>query len=125
RRASPLRCRGCASWLASACGRSCLSSCASSEPRMPLTSTVNCPQCAAALIRKPGGRCPNCGADVRAHVQHERDRETRIDQVVAIVSTLLVIGVSVFVGGCNVVEGVIAYAVAGAVMWYIPKRTFS
>jgi hypothetical protein len=91
---------------------------------MPVSSTVTCPQCDAVLIRKPGGRCPSCGADVRAHVQHERERETRIDQIVAVISTILVLGVSLFAGGCNVVEGVIAYAVAGAVMWIVAKRTF-
>jgi len=57
-------------------------------------------------------------------VQHERERETRIDKVVAVISTILVIGVSLFVGGCNLVEGVLAYAVAGAVMWVVAKRTF-
>jgi len=54
----------------------------------------------------------------------ERERETRIEKVVAVVSTLLVLGVSLFAGGCSVVEGVIAYAIAGAVMWMIAQRTF-
>ena len=54
----------------------------------------------------------------------ERERETRIEKVVAVVSTILVLGVSLFVGGCTVVEGAIAYAIAGAVMWIIAKRTF-
>jgi hypothetical protein len=91
---------------------------------MPITTTINCPTCHAPLVRKPGGRCPSCGADVRQHVQEERDRETRIEQVVAVISTILVLGVSLFVGGCTVVEGVIAYAVAGAVMWLLAKKTF-
>lgn len=91
---------------------------------MPVSSTATCPQCETPLLRKPGGRCPNCGADVREHVQHERERETRIDQIVAIVSTILVLSVSLFVGGCSVIEGVVAYAVAGAVMWLVAKRTF-
>ena len=91
---------------------------------MPVVTTPNCPQCDTPLVRKPGGRCPNCGADVRAHVQHERERETRIDKIVAIVSTLLVLGVSLFIGGCSVVEGVLAYAAAGAVMWFIARKTF-
>jgi hypothetical protein len=91
---------------------------------MPLSEKIDCPACAAPLVRKPGGRCPSCGADVRQHVQQARDRETRIEQVVAVISTLLVIGVSLFVGGCTVVEGVIAYAFAGAVMWIVAKRTF-
>jgi len=44
--------------------------------------------------------------------------------VVAVVSTILVVAVSLFVGGCTVVEGVVAYLVAGAVMWIIAKQTF-
>ena len=91
---------------------------------MPLNSVLNCPACEAPLVRKPGGRCPNCGADVRVHVQHERERETRIDQVVAVISTLLVLGVSLFIGGCSLVQGVLAYAVAGAVMWFVARKTF-
>lgn len=91
---------------------------------MPLATTINCPECDTPLVRKPGGRCPNCDADIRAHVQHERERETRTDKVVAIISTLLVLGVSLFIGGCSVVEGVVAYAAAGAVMWFIARKTF-
>jgi len=91
---------------------------------MPLRSTIACPQCDAPLVRKPGGCCPSCGADVREHVQQERERETRIDRIVAVISTILVVGVSLLVGGCTVVEGVIAYALAGAVMWAVAKKTF-
>jgi hypothetical protein len=91
---------------------------------MPLNQNIACPVCGAPLTRKAGGRCARCGADVREHVQHARERETRIDQVVAVVSTVLVVGVSLLVGGCNVVEGVVAYAVAGAIMWIVAKRTF-
>ena len=90
---------------------------------MPLVSKINCPACDAPLIRKPGGRCPACGADVRAHVQEERERETRTDQVVAVISTILVVGVSLLIGGCTIVEGVVAYAFVGAVMWVIAKKT--
>jgi hypothetical protein len=61
---------------------------------------------------------------VREHVLHERQRETRIERVVAVVSTILVLGVSLFAGGCTVVEGVIAYAIAGAAMWIVAKKTF-
>ena len=91
---------------------------------MPLTTQIECPACGERLVRKPGGRCPACGADVREHVAHEREHETRIDQIVAVVSTILVIGVSLLVGGCSVVEGILAYAVAGALMWVIAKKTF-
>jgi hypothetical protein len=61
---------------------------------------------------------------VRQHVDRERDRETTIEKVVAIISTILVVGLSLFAGGCSVVEGVIAYAVAGAIIWYWGTRTF-
>ena len=91
---------------------------------MPVSAKIACPECGVTLVRKPGGRCPSCGADVREHVQHERERETRVDQIVAVVSTILVIGVSLLVGGCSVVEGVAAYAVAGAVIWLVAKKTF-
>ena len=91
---------------------------------MPVSSTILCPECDAPLVRKPGGRCPSCGADVRAHVVHERERETRIERVVAVISTILVLGVSLFAGGCTIVEGVAAYAIAGAVMWVVAKKTF-
>lgn len=75
-------------------------------------------------MRKPGGRCPSCGADVRRHVVEEREREARIEKIVAVVSTALVIGLSVLVGGCTIVEGALAYAVAGAIIWYWGRRTF-
>ncbi|HXQ23551.1 MAG TPA: hypothetical protein VN812_17870 [Candidatus Acidoferrales bacterium] len=91
---------------------------------MPVSVKITCPECGVELVRKPGGRCPSCGADVREHVQHERERETRIDRIVAVVSTILVVGVSLLVGGCNIVEGVAAYAVAGALMWFLAKKTF-
>ena len=91
---------------------------------MPVSSTILCPECNQPLVRKPGGLCPSCGTDVREHVTQERERETRIDQVVAVISTILVLGVSLFAGGCTIVEGVIAYVVAGAVMWMVAKRTF-
>ena len=91
---------------------------------MPLSTKLFCPECDAELIRRPGGRCPNCGEDVRDHVLQERQREKKIDQSVAIVSTFLVIAVSVFVGGCSIVEGIAAYAIAGAAMWVFAKRTF-
>lgn len=91
---------------------------------MPVALKFNCPECGAEMARRPGGRCPHCGADVRRHVDHERERETRIEKVVAVLATLLVIGVSAFAGGCTIVEGVLVYAVAGALIWYWGRRTF-
>jgi hypothetical protein len=61
---------------------------------------------------------------VRRHVVEEREREARIEKIVAVVSTALVIGLSVLVGGCTIVEGALAYAVAGAIIWYWGRRTF-
>jgi hypothetical protein len=91
---------------------------------MPLLQKFYCPQCERHMARRPGGKCPHCGADVRRHVDRERDRETAIEKVVAVLSTILVVGLSLFAGGCTVVEGVIAYAVAGAIIWYWGTRTF-
>jgi hypothetical protein len=91
---------------------------------MPISSTVHCPECNAPLVQKPGGKCPSCGTDVRDHVLRRRRRETRIEQVVAVISTILVVGVSLLVGGCSIAEGIVAYAVAGAVIWWFAKRTF-
>ena len=91
---------------------------------MPITSSITCPACQEPLVRRPGGRCPHCGADVRAHVQHERERETRLDKVVAVISTALVLGVSLFIGGCSLIQGVLAYAAAGTIMWLVARKTF-
>ncbi len=91
---------------------------------MPVATKIDCPECDQPLIRKPGGRCPNCGTDVRDHVLKARLREKRIEQVMAVISTILVLGVSLLVGGCSVVEGVLVYAVAGAVMYYLAQKTF-
>lgn len=91
---------------------------------MPVTTKLYCPECNAHLVRRPGGRCPECGTDVRDHVLKQRQRENRIEKIVAILSTLLVIGVSVFAGGCTITEGVAAYAVAGGIMWMLAKKTF-
>ena len=60
---------------------------------MPIRLKIDCPGCGAPLVRKPGGRCPSCGVPVTAHVQAERDREERIERIVAIVGTALVVGV--------------------------------
>jgi predicted RNA-binding Zn-ribbon protein involved in translation (DUF1610 family) len=91
---------------------------------MPLQQKFFCPRCGEHMARRPAGRCPHCGADVRRHVDHERERETRIEKVMAVISTILVVGLSVFAGGCSLVEGVVAYAIAGAVIWYWGRKTF-
>jgi hypothetical protein len=91
---------------------------------MPVHNYPPCPGCGEKLVRKPGGRCPRCGADVAKFVAGERDRETRIEQVVAVVSTILVVSVLVFGGGLGLLEGVLMYAAAGAFVWYLAKGTF-
>jgi hypothetical protein len=75
-------------------------------------------------VRKPGGRCPACGTAVAAHVQAVRDREERIERVVAVVGTVLVVAVLGLSAGLGLVEGVLAYAGAGAVMFYLARKTF-
>ncbi|MBI4517843.1 MAG: hypothetical protein HY699_18710 [Deltaproteobacteria bacterium] len=91
---------------------------------MPLAQHFDCPECGERLLRKPGGHCPHCGADVREHVAGERKHETRIERIIAVISTLLVLGVSIFAGGCNLIEGILIYAGAGALIWFVAKRTF-
>ena len=91
---------------------------------MPLRQRIACPQCGAPLVRKPGGCCPACGAAVARHVEDVRDREERIERVVAVVGTGLVLGVSVMTAGLGLVEGVVAYAGVGAVVFFLAKKTF-
>jgi hypothetical protein len=91
---------------------------------VPLRQRHQCPGCGAELVRKPGGRCPACGADVARHVAAERSREERIERVVAVIGTGLVVVVFTFTAGLGLVEGVLAYAGAGAAMFYLAKKTF-
>jgi hypothetical protein len=57
-------------------------------------------------------------------VQAVRDREERIERVVAVVGTVLVVAVLGLSAGLGLVEGVLAYAGAGAVMFYLARKTF-
>lgn len=91
---------------------------------MPLRQRHRCPGCGAELVRKPGGRCPACGADVTRHIAAERDREERIERVVAVIGTGLVVAVLAFTAGLGLVEGVLAYAGVGAVVFFLAKKTF-
>ena len=91
---------------------------------MPIQQQFHCPECGKLMERRPAGRCPHCGADVRRHVQEERDRETAIEKVVAVISTVLVLGLALFAGGCSIVEGIVVYAVAGVFVWWWGRRTF-
>ena len=91
---------------------------------MPISSVIECPACAAPLVRKPAGRCPACGVAVGDHVQQARAREERIERVVAVIGTALVLGVSLMTAGVGLIEGVLAYACAGVVMFFAAKKTF-
>ena len=91
---------------------------------MPLRLKVACPGCGAPLVRKPGGRCPACGVEVARHVAAARSREESIERVVAVIGTALVAMVFALTMGLGLVEGVLAYAGAGAAMFFLAKRTF-
>lgn len=91
---------------------------------MPIHSHPPCPECGEKLVRKPAGRCPNCGASVTAFVTAERRREERIEKVVAIVATILVATILLVGGGLGALEGVLMYAAAGVFVWYLAKGTF-
>jgi hypothetical protein len=53
-----------------------------------------------------------------------RLREKRIEQVVAVVSTLLVLTLFLWAGGFGLLEGVLVYAIGGAGVWLWGQRTF-
>ena len=91
---------------------------------MPVPLRIPCPHCGKILHHKREGRCPECGGIVSAHVDAVRDREDRIEKIVAIIGTALVILVSLLTSGLGLVEGIVMYAVAGAVMFYMAKKTF-
>jgi endogenous inhibitor of DNA gyrase (YacG/DUF329 family) len=91
---------------------------------VPLRLRIDCPACGARLVRKPGGRCPACGAAVAGHVQEAQAREERIERVVAVVGSGLVLLVFALTAGLGLVEGVLAYATAGAAVFFLAKRTF-
>ena len=59
-----------------------------------------------------------------AHVEAVRDREERIEKVVAVIGTALVVLVLMLAGGVGLFEGILMYGVAGAVMFYLAKKTF-
>jgi len=91
---------------------------------VPLRTAIVCPSCAAPLVRKPGGRCPACGADVTRHVAEARRREERIERVVGIIATGLVLLLFATTAGLGLVEGALAYAGAGVAMFYLARKTF-
>ena len=92
---------------------------------MPVPLRIACPQCGQTLYRKRAGRCPTCGAPVSAHVEQTRKREERIEKILAIVGTGLVLAVFVLSGGIGLFEGVAVYVIAGAALFYAAKKTFT
>ena len=91
---------------------------------MPLHLRIPCPQCGKILYRKRNGRCPECGTRVSAHVEETRGREERIEKIVAVIGTALVVLVLMLAGGVGLLEGILMYGVAGAAMFYLAKKTF-
>jgi hypothetical protein len=91
---------------------------------MPLRTKIECPECDADLVVRRGGVCPNCGAAITEHVARVRARERRIEQVVAIVGTALMLGVFLATSGASLLEGIGAYAIVGATMYWLARRTF-
>jgi predicted amidophosphoribosyltransferase len=91
---------------------------------MPLRTKIECPQCHQNLVVKRGGVCPNCGAAISEHVAKMRARERRIEQVVAIIGTILMVAVFLVTSGASLFEGIAAYAVVGATMYWVARRTF-
>jgi len=91
---------------------------------MPLRTKIECPECAADLVVKRGGVCPNCGAKISAHVAKVRARERRIEQVVAILGTIAVVAVFLVTSGASLFEGIAVYAIVGATMYWVARGTF-
>ncbi len=91
---------------------------------MPIRTKIECPRCEADLVVKRGGVCPNCGTPITEHVARMRARERRIEQVVAILASALVLTLFVFTRGIGLVEGIVVYAGVGAAIFFLARRTF-
>jgi hypothetical protein len=94
---------------------------------MPLRPKIECPACHADLVVKRGGKCPNCGRPISDHGARVRARERRIEQVVAIIGSMLVLALFLSTTGVSLglIEGVGVYALVGAAMFYLARKTFS
>jgi hypothetical protein len=57
-------------------------------------------------------------------VQAARDREERIERIVAVVGTVAVVAVFTMTAGLGLLEGIAAYAGAGALMFWLARKTF-
>ncbi len=91
---------------------------------MPIRTKIECPRCETDLVVKRGGVCPNCGTPITEHIARVRARERRIEQVVAILASALVLTLFVFTRGIGLVEGIVVYAAVGATIFFIARRTF-
>src|SRR5439155_427042 len=76
------------------------------------------------LFRPAGGPCRVCGGDVARHVEATQAREERIERVVAVIGSALVVLVFAVTTGLGLIEGVLAYAGAGALVFYLARKTF-
>jgi hypothetical protein len=61
---------------------------------------------------------------ITEHVARVRARERRIEQVVAVIGTVLVVGLVVVTSGATLLEGIAVYAIVGAAVFYLARRTF-
>jgi len=57
-------------------------------------------------------------------VQAAQAREERIEKTVAVVGTVLMLAVFGLTTGIGLAEGALMYAVAGALMFYLARKTF-
>jgi UPF0716 family protein affecting phage T7 exclusion len=53
-----------------------------------------------------------------------RGREERVEKIVAVIGTALVLLVFLLTSGLGLVEGIAMYAAAGAAMFYAARKTF-
>lgn len=91
---------------------------------MPIRTRIECPHCETDLVVKRGGLCPNCGAAITEHVARVRARERRIEQIVAVIATALVLALFLLTASMGLLEGVAVYAMVGAVIFFLARRTF-
>jgi len=91
---------------------------------MPIRTKIECPRCETDLVVKRGGVCPNCGTPITEHVARARARERRIEQVVAVLASVLVLTLFVFTSGIGLIEGLAVYAAVGAAIFFLARRTF-
>jgi len=61
---------------------------------------------------------------VAGHVEAARAREERIERVVAVVGTALVLLVFALTAGLGLIEGVLAYAGVVAAVFFLARKTF-